>query len=101
MLITGGFNIYPAEVERVLAALDGVAEVCVFGLPDDYWGERIEAAVVADPAVSDARLADAVRGAIGPVAVPKRWHRTDALPRNAVGKVVRREVAARFSAIAA
>lgn len=101
MIITGGFNIYPAEIERVLAGLGGVREVCVFGVADDYWGERIEAAIVADPHVSDTALGDAVRAAIGAVAVPKAWHRTDALPRNAVGKVVRREVAERFSAAAA
>lgn len=97
MLITGGFNIYPLEVERVLAALDGVSEVCVFGVEDAYWGERVEAAIVAESSLSDVELAAAVRAAIGPVAVPKRWHRTDALPRNAVGKIVRREIAARFS----
>jgi acyl-CoA synthetase (AMP-forming)/AMP-acid ligase II len=78
-----------------------VHEVCVFGVADDYWGERIEAAIVADPHVTDTALGDAVRAAIGAVAVPKAWHRTDALPRNAVGKVVRREVAERFSAAAA
>ncbi|MEA1942482.1 MAG: AMP-binding protein [Pseudomonadota bacterium] len=97
MLITGGFNIYPVEVERVLAALEGVQDVCVFGVADAYWGERVEAAVVADAGLTDEALAAAVREAIGPVAVPKRWHRTDSLPRNAVGKTVRREVAARFS----
>ena len=98
MLITGGFNIYPAEVERVLAAVPGVREICVFGVEDPYWGERIEAAIVCPDRLCDSVLADAVRAAIGPVAVPKNWHRTGALPRNAVGKVVRRDVAARFSA---
>ncbi len=97
MLITGGFNVYPAEVERALLAVDGVSEVCVFGAPDAYWGERVEAAVVAVPTVTDDILRAAVKDAIGAVAAPKIIHRVDALPRNPVGKVVRREVAALFS----
>lgn len=97
MLITGGFNVYPAEVERALLSLTGVAEACVFGASDPYWGERVEAAVVADVGVSDDALRAAVRAAIGPVAAPKTIHRVETLPRNAVGKVVRREVAALFA----
>jgi fatty-acyl-CoA synthase len=97
MLITGGFNVYPAEVERALLSVEGIAEACVFGVADPYWGERVEAAVVARPETSDEDMRAAVKAAIGAVAAPKIIHRTEALPRNAVGKVVRREVAAMFS----
>ncbi len=93
MLITGGFNVYPAEVESALLAVQGVYEACVFGVEDNYWGERVEAAVVASDAVSDEALRDAVRAAIGAVAAPKAIHRLKTLPRNAVGKIVRREIA--------
>ncbi|KAA5805398.1 long-chain fatty acid--CoA ligase [Alkalicaulis satelles] len=98
MLITGGFNVYPAEVERALLSVDGVTEACVFGVADPYWGERVEAAIVAQPGVDDEALREAVKAAIGAVAAPKAIHRIEALPRNPVGKVVRREVAALFSA---
>lgn len=97
MLITGGFNVYPAEVERALLSVDGVSEVCVFGAPDPYWGERVEAAIVALHSVTDDALCAAVKAAIGAVAAPKTIHRVDALPRNPVGKVVRRDVAALFT----
>lgn len=97
MIISGGFNIYPAEVERALLTIEAVEEACVFGVVDPYWGERVEAAVVAGAGVSDDCLGLAVREAIGAVAAPKAFHRVEALPRNPVGKVVRREVAALFS----
>lgn len=97
VLITGGFNVYPAQVEQALLQVAWVSEACVFGVSDPYWGDRIEAAVVTSGEVSDDALARAVREAIGVAAVPKRFHRAEALPRNAVGKVVRRDVAALFS----
>ncbi|WP_270374726.1 class I adenylate-forming enzyme family protein [Marinicauda sp. Alg238-R41] len=97
MIITGGFNVYPGEVERALLSVEGVEEACVFGVADDYWGERIEAAIVHSGAVSEDDLGQAVRDAIGAVAAPKTYHVLEALPRNAVGKVVRREVAAALS----
>ena len=99
MIISGGFNVFPAEVENALAAIPGVIESCVFGVPDEYWGERIEAAVVlsVDDALEDHAILDAVREAIGPVRTPKRLHRLAALPRNAVGKVVRADLVAQLS----
>lgn len=97
VILSGGFNVYPAEVERVLLALPGVEQACVFGAPDPYWGERVEAALVLSAPVDDAMFDAAVRAAIGPVAAPKRIHRVDALPTNPVGKVVRRVVAEAFT----
>jgi len=93
VIITGGFNVYPAEIEHVLARIPGIRECCVYGVPDDYWGERIEAAVVAPSGIDDTTIAAIVRRALGPVRTPKAMHRVDELPVNAVGKVVRRDVA--------
>ena len=93
MIISGGYNIYPAEVERALAAHPAVREVCAFGVADEKWGERLEAAVAAD-AVSEEALRVFVRDALGPVRTPKRLHMLAALPRNPVGKVVRSDVRA-------
>jgi acyl-CoA synthetase (AMP-forming)/AMP-acid ligase II len=94
VIITGGFNVYPAEIENVLARAPGVRECCVYGVDDPYWGERIEAVVVTEPGgetTGDEVLAF-VREELGPVRTPKALHVADELPRNAVGKVVRREV---------
>ena len=93
LIITGGYNVYPGEVEAALNAHPAVREACAFGLPDDVWGERLEAAVAVDARfVDDAAIRAFVREAIGPVRTPKRLHLMRALPRNPVGKVVRGEV---------
>ncbi len=91
MIISGGYNIYPAEVERALAAHPAVREACAFGVADEIWGERLEAAVAAD-GVDEATLRAFVREALGAVRTPKRLHLLAALPRNPVGKVVRSDV---------
>jgi acyl-CoA synthetase (AMP-forming)/AMP-acid ligase II len=97
LIITGGYNVYPAEVEAALVAHPAVAEACAFAVPDPVWGERLEAAVAvaadAPPGLA-ADLTAFVREAIGPVRTPKRLHLMPALPRNPVGKVVRDEVRA-------
>lgn len=93
LIITGGYNVYPGEVEAALNAHPAVREACAFGLPDDVWGERLEAAVAVDARfIDDAAIRAFVREAIGPVRTPKRLHLMSALPRNPVGKVVRGEV---------
>lgn len=97
LIITGGYNVYPAEVEAALVAHPAVAEACAFAVPDPVWGERLEAAVAVAgdvPPGLAADLAAFVREAIGPVRTPKRLHLVPALPRNPVGKVVRDEVRA-------
>jgi fatty-acyl-CoA synthase len=95
LIITGGYNVYPAEVEAALTAHPAVREACAFALPDEVWGERLEAAVAVDPPFTDdAALRAFVRDAVGPVRTPKRLHLLAALPRNPVGKVVRGEVRA-------
>lgn len=93
MIISGGYNIYPAEVETALAAHPNVREACAFGVEDTTWGERLEAAVALhDPSGDLGELTAFVRDRIGPVRTPKTLHRLDALPRNPVGKVVRADV---------
>ena len=89
MIITGGENVYPAEVELVLAGVPGVAEQAVVGLPDAHWGEVVTACVVAKP---EAKVTlEAVRDALKPhlagYKLPKRLEVLTALPRNAMGKV--------------
>ena len=88
MIISGGFNVFPAEVEAVIARDAAVAAVAVFGLPDPKWGERVTALVVprAGHDIDAERLRDAVRAAKGAVHVPKAIHITDDLPKTGLGK---------------
>ena len=89
MFISGGENVYPAEVERALHAHPGVAEVAVIGVPDPRWGEVGAAFVIlragADPAALDGWL----RGRIAAYKVPKHWRFVADLPRTPSGKVVK------------
>jgi len=93
LIISGGVNVYPAEVEQVLGSAPDVVEIAVYGLPDDHWGQRVCAAYVgpADSASLDAWA----RQHLAPAKRPKEYHRLDALPRTATGKVIRRELGGR------
>ncbi|BBG02617.1 MULTISPECIES: class I adenylate-forming enzyme family protein [Pseudonocardia] len=92
LIITGGFNVYPAEVETVVAAQPGVRECAVFGLPDQTWGEAVVAVVSAEEGavVDPGALRRAVRPLLGGVKTPKRIEVVDELPRNDNGKILKR-----------
>lgn len=87
LIITGGHNVYPAEVEAVLARHPGVREVAVVGVPSAEWGETVEAFVVGDPDLES--LADLAAQQLASFKRPRRVHILESLPRNALGKVVR------------
>jgi acyl-CoA synthetase (AMP-forming)/AMP-acid ligase II len=91
VVVRGGANVYPAEVERVLLTLAGVESAAVFGVPDDRLGERVAALVqpTADGEVSIEALIKGCRAELAKYKVPDRWGVVPALPRNAMGKVVR------------
>jgi fatty-acyl-CoA synthase len=94
MMISGGYNIYPREVEDVLAGHPGVREVVVVGLPDDKWGEAVTAFVVPRPGV-DASVEDIIafaRERLAAYKAPKDVQFIDELPKSAVGKLLRRVV---------
>jgi len=94
VIITGGFNVYPIDVENALSAHPAVYECAVFGVPDDKWGEAVHAAVQFHPgahAGSD-ELKAHVRTLLGPVQTPKQIHVHDSLPRSPVGKVLKNAV---------
>jgi fatty-acyl-CoA synthase len=98
VVITGGFNVYPLDVEDILCRNEAVQEAVVFGLPDDKWGERVEAAITLRPGkqADPQALMEFVRQSLGPVKTPKVIHILDDLPRSVVGKVQRREVREQF-----
>ena len=89
MVISGGLNVYPKEVELVLDALPGVAESAVIGLPDADFGEAVVAVIVAEAGteLSEAAVREAARADLAPFKVPRRVIFVDELPRNTMGKV--------------
>jgi fatty-acyl-CoA synthase len=94
MVISGGENVYPAEVESLLARRGEVEEVAVFGVPDDEFGQRLRAVVVPAPDahVTEEELREFVRGRLATYLVPREVIFVDTLPRNATGKVLLREL---------
>jgi long-chain acyl-CoA synthetase len=88
LVITGGVNVYPAEVEAVLAEVLGVSEVAVFGIPDAEWGERVCAAVVGS--ADQQALSEHARARLAPFKRPKQYFSLAELPRTATGKLRRR-----------
>ena len=90
LIITGGVNVYPAEVESALAEAPGLTDIAVFGRPDERWGQRVCAAVVGE--VDEEALRALARERLAPPKRPKEYVRLDALPRTATGKVRRHEL---------
>jgi fatty-acyl-CoA synthase len=94
MYISGGENVYPAEVEGVLHAHPAVAHAAVVGVPDERWGEAGVAFVVAKEPVSEEALLEHCRERLAKFKVPKRVRFVDALPMSAMNKVLKDELRA-------
>jgi acyl-CoA synthetase (AMP-forming)/AMP-acid ligase II len=94
MIVSGGENIYPAEVENAILGCPGVADAAVIGVPDERWGEAVKAIVVPLPGArpDPADIIAWARQRIAGFKAPKSVDFIDALPRNASGKVLRREL---------
>lgn len=98
MIVSGGENVYPAEVEGAIMGCPGVADVAVIGVPDDKWGEAVKALVVAAPGEQPdpAAIVAWVRARIAAYKAPKSVDFIAELPRNPSGKILRRELRAPF-----
>ncbi len=95
LIISGGYNVYPSEVEDVLGGHPGVAEVAVTGTPSDEWGEVVTAWIVPDGTAPSAdELAEFTAATLAPYKRPRLVHVVEALPRNALGKLVRSQLGA-------
>ncbi len=92
LIITGGLNVYPREVELALERHPAVAEAAVAGVPSQRWGERVTAWVVlrSGTAAAEEELLEHARGLLAAYKCPKHAHVVDSLPRNSMGKVLRR-----------
>ena len=97
MIISGGENVYPAEIENVILALAGVTEVAVIGQPSEKWGESPFAIVVKnDNALAERDVLDHCDGKLARFKLPKGAAFIDVIPRNANGKVLKRELRLQF-----
>ncbi|HET9751111.1 MAG TPA: malonyl-CoA synthase [Casimicrobiaceae bacterium] len=100
LIITGGLNVYPKEIEERIDALPGVVESAVIGVPDPDFGEAVTAVIVprSGAHVDASQIIGALRGDIASFKVPKRVYVVDELPRNAMGKVQKNLLRERFAA---
>ena len=94
MIVSGGENVYPAEVENAMAHHTGIAEVAVIGVPDERWGETVKAIVVLRPGVdaTERELIEFTRTRLAKFKCPTSVDFTDVLPRNASGKILKKEL---------
>jgi malonyl-CoA/methylmalonyl-CoA synthetase len=101
LVISGGYNVYPKEVETELDALTGVLESAVFGVPHPDFGEGVTAAVVRESgvALSEADIISAVKARLAGYKIPKRILFVDDLPRNAMGKVQKNALRSAYAAL--
>lgn len=105
MLISGGFNVYPREVEEVLLAFEGVVEAAVVGLPDEKWGDRVHAVIATRTNINIEDLMAFARERLASYKMPKAIDIWPELPKSAANKIMRRtvrdQVLAKGSAVAA
>jgi acyl-CoA synthetase (AMP-forming)/AMP-acid ligase II len=98
MIVSGGENVYPTEVENAISQSEAVGESAVIGVPDARWGEAVKAFVVLRPghSVSEADLLAFLRRRIAGYKCPKSIEFVASLPRNAAGKILRRELRSKY-----
>lgn len=98
MIISGGFNLFPSEIEQVIWAIPGVQDCAVIGIPDEKWGEACTAVIELDEGamVTSAEVRTICRGTLGPMKTPKNFVFVPTLPRSPVGKVLKRELRAPY-----
>jgi len=94
MIITGGYNVYPAEIENALLEHDAIAECGVYSVPDEKWGEAVQVSVVLRPGagLTEDELLSFAKSTLAKFKVPKKAVFVDELPKTAVGKILRRQL---------
>jgi long-chain acyl-CoA synthetase len=92
LIITGGVNVYPAEVEAVLSGVPGVVQVAVFGLPDEQWGQKVCTAYVPHGAGVEESMREVAAAQLAPYKRPKAYFAVSELPHTTTGKLLRRAI---------
>jgi acyl-CoA synthetase (AMP-forming)/AMP-acid ligase II len=98
MIVSGGFNVWPSEIENVILTLPAVQDCAVIGVPDEKWGEAVKAVIELKPEqrVSEDEVMELCKDKLGSVKSPKTVEFWEELPRSAVGKVLKKDVRERF-----
>lgn len=98
MVVSGGENVYPAEIESVLYSHPAIADIAVIGVPDEKWGEAVKAVIVPKPghAPDAAEIIAYARERLAGYKIPKSIDFVETLPRNPTGKVVKHEIRAPY-----
>jgi fatty-acyl-CoA synthase len=94
MIVSGGENVFPQEVEDLLSGHDKIAEAAVFGVDDEKFGQRLKAVVVKNGEIGEDEIKKYVKSNLAGYKVPRDVEFIDELPRNATGKVLKRELRA-------
>ena len=92
MIVSGGENVFPAEVEDLLHGHENVADVAVFGVDDEKFGQRLKAVIVKNGALSEKEVKDYVKENLAGYKAPRDVVFVDELPRTSTGKVLKREL---------
>lgn len=92
LIISGGVNIYPAEIEQAILEHPDVTDACVVGVPDEQWGERVHAEIVTRRPIDEQELTTFLRERLAGFKVPRELVLTESVPRSEVGKLLRREL---------
>ena len=99
LIITGGENVYPREVEELLYAIDEIEECAVIGMPDKQWGERVAAVMVAKQGKTIVKdeVKSYLKARLSPFKVPKEYIVVTELPKSPAGKILKREIRKQFA----
>ena len=98
MIVSGGTNVYPAEVETVILQMEGIADVGVIGVPDEKWGEQVKAVVVLKKgySISEEKIISFCKDRLAGFKVPKSVDYTDSMPRSLIGKLLRKDLKTKY-----
>lgn len=98
MIVSGGFNLFPGEIEAVINSHPAVLDCAVIGVPDEKWGEAVKAVVQvkAGEQVNAEQLTDLCKKQLGSMKTPKSFEFWEQLPRSAVGKILKREIRGKY-----
>jgi O-succinylbenzoic acid--CoA ligase len=97
MIVSGGENIDPVEIEKAIMQFPGIKDVCVFGRNDDEWGEVVNAAVLADESFKEKELTDFLKKDLATYKIPKHYFIVEEIPRTVLGKIRREKVSSMFN----